>query len=584
MIKKSWLLLVCFIYLVISMLNSRELSDPDLLLHLHPDQVVVNGYIKKSIDSNSFINDYVFVNNSNIVNVYNPIEIFLYKRLFYAVNFNINLFYKILFQAYFLIYITIFSFLFYKISNKNIKGLIILLFACSSIYLGFSADVFGFNSLQNIRSAYFILPFLAISLYLLLFNYNYLISINKYSTIFFVSNIILNYHPVTQIHFILISVLYLISLLISKRTKISDFIFVLICLLITTLPLIYTLSGSVFSQKGHFINDFSLNDFKNVMPAYKVHIPYYAIENKFRLNTLIITSFIFCLTYILYFYYFYLKNINRSINKYFYKALMFFSSLMFLLVFNRGQGYVLLISLLLILLYLNIKQEEYMSSLSIDRLFLFSSSIMISIVGGILLNLFNEFRGSNLLNLELIRGIRISYIILLFWLVECISKEKNNLISFTSMFLLYFPIWQLYTKYSNSKSYESAHYSDFRKLNSILEIYKRKDKNSIFLYIVNSYDNSIVEANLLKNISSSNTYYSYDGMNCIYSNKNSISIFSKRINDYHKIFDSPEYINNVTSKTNIDLIFIAKDAPLKINPAKYSLYRETFFFKIYTKI
>jgi hypothetical protein len=114
MTKKSWILTVGIFYCLITILNNVALSDPNILLHLHPDQVVLNGYLKKSIDPQSFINDFVFVNNSNILSIYNPLEIFLYKRLFLIVNLNINLFYKILFQIYFFIYITIFTILFYK--------------------------------------------------------------------------------------------------------------------------------------------------------------------------------------------------------------------------------------------------------------------------------------------------------------------------------------------------------------------------------------------------------------------------------------------------------------------------------------
>ena len=84
----------------------------------------------------------------------------------------------------------------------------------------------------------------------------------------------------------------------------------------------------------------------------------------------------------------------------------------------------------------------------------------------------------------------------------------------------------------------NEYHADFKSLDKLNN--KLNSSKKGFLYRGESYEKSIVDALLIKSISHSNTYYSYDGMNCIYSNKELISPFSHKIDSYKSLFTNNE--------------------------------------------
>lgn len=557
-------LCIFLLFITILGLNYNSFFENNLLDVLHPDQIIFNNYIIKSINDNNFHFDYVLSLNKNILNVYNPVEMTFSRNLYLYLNSNIYALYRVSFVVYLMIYLSIFYYIFNKISSNYLSATVFTLFSCCNILLGFSADVFGFMSFQNVRSAYYVLPFLALSLYFLIYKKKQVLYLGKYTCAFLFSVLMLNFHPVSQIHFsIIFSGLILIEVIVKRNVFRNIRLWILF--VITLTPLIYNLLHNEINIK----TSFTLDEFMNVMPAYKVHIPTYAITNNFHWILFLLVSGLFVISFICFIISF-LFVLSDSIRRLIFKINFIFSSLLFLLVFNRGQSYFIFSFLVLLFstIYFNLSKCE--SRKEFILLFIFSFSILISVVGSTVLNYLLVFFNYDILSLELMRGIRIGYVVMLFWAADTLILNKYALFYYSSVVIIFFVL-----NLNKSKDLNEYH-ADFKSLDKLNN--KLNSSKKGFLYLGESYEKSIVDALLIKSISHSNTYYSYDGMNCIYSNKELISPFSHKIDSYKSLFTNKSI--NINELENIGLIFSLKsNGPL--NSANVFLVSQTKFFYIY---
>lgn len=558
---------ISLLFIVIFGINFNGFFENNLLNVLHPDQIIFNNYIVKSVKESSFHFDYVLSLNKNILKVYNPIELFLSRNIYLFLNSNIYLFYRSLFVVNLILYISIFFYIFQKISNKVVMATIFTLFACCNILLGFSADVFGFMSFQNVRSAYYTLPFLALNLYLLIYKKEQLLSFNIYTYSFILNLLLLNLHPVSQIHFSIIFIVFILTEIIRER-NVLNYLRIGVLFLFTLLPLFYNL----ISKPSNIKAQFELKEFMNVMPAYKVHIPTYAITNNFHWIIYLSVSGLFIISFS-FFLFIYISKYSKPFVSVVFKIHFALTALLFLLVFNRGQGYFIFSFLVLMLVTIYLSISNSVTQKEFNLLFIFSFSILVSVVGSTILNYLLVVFDFNILILELMRGIRIAYIVILFWTIEVLRHNRYILFYYASIISIFCIV------NFNKSTIRVPYYADFQYLEKINN--QLNPSSKCFLYLGESYEKSIVEALLLKSISYSNSFYSYDGMNCIYSNKELISPFSDKIDRYKSFFIKNKVVN--INSDNVGLIFSLKsNGP--INSDNLVLLSQTKFFYIYKNL
>src|SRR5712692_1450453 len=169
----------------------------------HGDQGIIAVFMLKKYGYASFSRDFHFTVNPNAIRLYNPLNIWLLSQTYRLGGHSVPAAYFLLLVPFIFLYVCSMYLVIFQFTRSHLVSGFVSLISTQQIGLAFFADGWGIGTIQTSRAAYYVLPFVAVGLFLAVKSY----ASEKLGWVF-LSSVLIGLssvlHPVTGYHLIAI--------------------------------------------------------------------------------------------------------------------------------------------------------------------------------------------------------------------------------------------------------------------------------------------------------------------------------------------------------------------------------------------
>jgi hypothetical protein len=449
----------------VALLNQPLLKPEKFWSAASSDQDMYMGYMLKKYGEVTYVKDFSFTASPNIYRLYNPLELFILYKTYLLFDRNFPAAFYSLLVLFSLIYFFCIFVATYYFSGSYFAAFLISLFSSAWRYMGFCADAWGMAVVQNARSAYYVLPILVISALVVFRAFESGKSWKNFGS-FCTVGLVAWMHPVTGYHWIAVSwTIGLIYDLVMRRRYVYLSTIRILGILVGSLPTLFSLVqnklfgiGSSFPVEAspHQILDATIR----INPTFYCHVmPYVLTRFPRPLQPLLIPAFkVIIVAGALLFLYMIIRLVWASIKqgnplrpeRRLFIVLYVLVSLLFVgftalsnpvdfftggiglygsyAVFVFGVAFVLGANLFRML------KSDQPSVIDVLLLGIMSFSLLFSVAGSWMINFVLDQFNSPQRFWEQMRGIRIAYMVFLFWsassLAFCLGSASLRRVGF----------------------------------------------------------------------------------------------------------------------------------------------------------
>ena len=576
----------------VALLNKPILRPEKFWSMVDADQGMFTGYMLKKYHEVPYTKDFSFTIDPNIYQLYNPLEMFILYKSFLLFDHNTPAaFYFMLLMFSFVYFYFVFIVMYFFSDSLLIAGFMTL-FSTAWRYMGFCADVWGMAVVQNARSAYYVLPMLALSMLVVLRTYQ---SDNSWKAFgaFCTVGLVAWMHPVTGYHWIAACwTIGLIHDIVLKRRYVFFSLVRILGLLAGSLPTLVSLvQNALFGMgKAHALEVPSRQILEAsivINPTYYCHVmPELLARFPLPLRALLVPSMeVGIIAGVAIFLYILIRLIRGAHEKLLlspgnhrrlFIILYGITSILFvgftalsnpvnMLSTEKGLylSYAIVVcgfAFVLVVNLLRILKSERPSTFDTLLLATMSFSLLFSVAGSWVINAILNYIDYPVRFFEQMRGIRIAYLVFLLWSASSLGYyfTSSRRIGVCLVVFLSLPALSFYAK-SFQNMYREPSDKEVNFYATSNWIRNNTDASCLTALLIGDPWQTASEHARFKALAQRSMTYSYDCYQLAYTNASALVPARQRVDDITKDSKTPDGIAEYVKQYSPDYIVVAKD-------------------------